>query len=416
MSTVTVVLEEIVCRDTTEAGHDEVYYVSPAVARHKGDTTTTDPSGPGGPTTAQAADAGGPGGDNTAWDCNDSGDLSDRMLNVELFSFPIAAGERVSVVLTFLESDGDDLTTEEAIVAGGVQTIAAVVGLAFPPALPVVAIIDGAIGLVSGFFQGIHGIPNHDDPLGSVSFLLDADGSHVRLRQVAASPGGLSELSKSGTVGRAVVRLTGSGADYSLTFRLDGSVTVKPSGLTLEAPLSQDLSPADFAHWTTADRNGATGTWAGGGVRLAGPMGTAFFLHDDYPNFSGPAFTPALASTGMVEISGGAGHSFQLTFDEPITDPVLLIGSLGSLMTFPPDTEIDIVSDDGGLTVRGNVLDGTPRNSPSTPGSSPGLTDSNGTVRLNGIFSEITFTVEPRPSDPFTADGVFFQVGGTRPA
>lgn len=63
VSTVTVVLEEIVCRDTSEAGHDEVYYVSPAVVRHKGAKTTTDPSGPGGPTAAQGADAGGPGGE-----------------------------------------------------------------------------------------------------------------------------------------------------------------------------------------------------------------------------------------------------------------------------------------------------------------------------------------------------------------
>lgn len=43
-------------------------------------------------------------------------------------------------------------------------------------------------------------------------------------------------------------------------------------------------------------------------------MGTAFYLHDDYPNFNRSAFTPQQPATGMVEIVGAAGHSLTLTF------------------------------------------------------------------------------------------------------
>ena len=60
------------------------------------------------------ANAGGPGGDNTAWDCNDSGGLSDQRLNVDLFPVRIEPGERVTVTINFMESDGDNLADTEA--------------------------------------------------------------------------------------------------------------------------------------------------------------------------------------------------------------------------------------------------------------------------------------------------------------
>ena len=46
-------------------------------------------------------------------------------------------------------------------------------------------------------------------------------------------------------------------------------------------------------------------------------------------------------------------------------------------------------------------------------------TDSNGTVRLAEVFSHLNFTTEPNvgPGAPVgdVHDGVFFQIGGTRP-
>ena len=43
-------------------------------------------------------------------------------------------------------------------------------------------------------------------------------------------------------------------------------------------------------------------------------MGTAFFLRDEYQGFAAPPFTPPLASTERVELSGAPGHSFTLQF------------------------------------------------------------------------------------------------------
>jgi hypothetical protein len=73
-------------------------------------------------------------------------------------------------------------------------------------------------------------------------------------------------------------------------------------------------------------------------------MGTAFFLHDDFRNFNRPVFTPQLPATGMVEVVGRPGHSFVLTFSAPIQDLVLLLGSLASVMTFPPRTQVSKIS------------------------------------------------------------------------
>src|ERR1041384_8004134 len=91
------------------------------------------------------------------------------------------------------------------------------------------------------------------------------------------------------------------------------------SGLILAVPGTALASPTPtFAHWSSAGPSGASGSLLGASMSLSGPMGTAFYLHDDYPNFNSPAFTPALAATGMVEIQGGPGHTFPLTFSAPI--------------------------------------------------------------------------------------------------
>lgn len=411
MGVVTVTLERITCRDTTEAGHDEVYYVSPVIRRIKGDTSSTDTPLAPGPAAAQGANAGGPGGDNTAWDCNDSGALSDQILNAALFPVHVDPGEHVFVAMNFMESDGDDIADEQAryaAVAAAVATACAVI----PGAAPVVIVADLVIGAVTSVFQALKAAgvtANHDDPLGSVMFELKGDGDNIWLSQVGVGEGSLERTPVNGTPARVSARLQGSGADYSVTLSLDGAVTQKTAaGLTVEPPLTQELTPADFVSWRSADPNGAAGSLHGETVTLAGPMGTAFFLHDDYPNYSGPAFTPQLPATGMVEIQGGPGHTFIVTFQTPVADPVLLLGSLGSVLTFPPGTQVSKVSGDDGLRAVGNTVTGTPANA-VIPG---GATDSSGTVRLSGVFSELRFSVVF--GDGSVPDGVFFQIGGTR--
>jgi len=176
------------------------------------------------------------------------------------------------------------------------------------------------------------------------------------------------------------------------------------AGLVATAPgtARADQAPS-FVHWAAAGPSGATGTLSGASVTLAGPMGTAFYLHDDYPNFNWSAFTPQLPATGMVEIVGGAGHTFTLTFGAPVQNPVMMLGSLGSIMTFPSGTSLTRVSGDSGFQTNGRVVTGT-----------TGPTDSNGTIRLNGTFTSITFTLVPNFTGGNGLDGVFLQVGGTR--
>jgi hypothetical protein len=413
MGDVMVILERIVCRNTTEAGHDEVYYLSPSIVRTRAGMSSADiPLAPG-PTIAQGASAGGPGGDNTAWDCNDSGDLADQLLNVPLFPVIVNPGEHVNTTITFMESDSNNLADIEATAAALTYSALTAVSIIIRPvaaALVPVGIALGVVTTIAQDFKAAGLLTNHDDHLGSVTFLLDSDGPNVRFRQVGVGVGSLAEVSADGAPGRITGRLTGSGADYSVTLKLDGATTVAASALTVEPPLTQDLSAADFVHWTAATQDGATGTFLGAPVTLAGPMGTAFYLHDDYPNFNYPVFTPQLAHTGMVELVGAQGHAFRLTFQRPVQDPVIMLGSLSSTLTLPPGTLVNKISGDPDLVVAGNAITGQ-----FAAGQPGGLTDSNGTVRLSGIFSELSFALTSNLGGGNTHDGVFFQIGGTLP-
>lgn len=168
-----------------------------------------------------------------------------------------------------------------------------------------------------------------------------------------------------------------------------------------------------FIHWTSANANGALGTLHGGPVTLSGPMGTAFALHDEYSNFATPAFTPQLAATGMVEIASGPGHSFTLAFGAALQDPIFHLGSLASVLTFPPRTAVTRLSGDADFAVAGNVVKGKPAN-PVALNGTLGPSDSNGSVRLEGTFSTITFTLVQNFAGGSIPDGVFLQVGGER--
>lgn len=168
-------------------------------------------------------------------------------------------------------------------------------------------------------------------------------------------------------------------------------------------------SPLEFVHWRSADANGATGGLDS--VRLAGPMGTAFFLKDDYPGFGSTVFNPPLAATGMVEIASAAGHEFEVKFGVPLKDPVFYLGSLASTLAFPQGTQVTRVSGDSEFkVVEGNKVRGKPFQPP--PGSTA-LSDSNGIVRLTGTFTSVKFTLTPNPGSTFSSEGVFLQIGGT---
>jgi hypothetical protein len=139
---------------------------------------------------------------------------------------------------------------------------------------------------------------------------------------------------------------------------------------------------------------------------LVGPMGTAFFRHDDYHGFAAPPFTPTLVSTTMVELSGAPGHSFTLQFPASIKDPVLHLGSLASALSFTDANAVTLVSGDHDFKVNGSTVSG----------QAAGASDSNGTVMIPGVFEQLTFTLTPTFGDSSAKDGVFLQIGGTRPA
>ena len=100
-----------------------------------------------------AANAEGDGGDNTAWDCNDSGGLSDQRLNVDLFPVRIEPGERVTVTINFMESDGDNLADTEARAAAATAAALTAVTIAIPPAAAVTVPVGLALGVATSVFQ-----------------------------------------------------------------------------------------------------------------------------------------------------------------------------------------------------------------------------------------------------------------------
>jgi len=165
------------------------------------------------------------------------------------------------------------------------------------------------------------------------------------------------------------------------------------------------LGPADFVHWCDGKIEGAVGTLHDAPVMLFGPMNNAFPLQNAYPGFDGPQFTPPLANTTTVELQGAPGHSFRLDFPAGIKDPVLHLASLASALSFTDASAATRVSGDQHFEVNGSTVSG----------QLAGSSDSNGTVVIPGIFQQFTFTLTPTFSATAT-EGVFLQLGGTRPS
>jgi hypothetical protein len=164
-----------------------------------------------------------------------------------------------------------------------------------------------------------------------------------------------------------------------------------------------------FVDWRTADALGATGVLHGHDVTLTGTMGTAFYLDGNYPGFDSDAFSPRLPAADMVEISARDDRTFTLSFGTPVEDVLLHLGSLGSTLTFDPGTEAAKVSGTAGFSAAGNVVSGAPL---ETPGDPSGPHDANGTARLSGAFTLITFSTTVNYPAPGIVDGILLQVGG----
>jgi hypothetical protein len=113
-----------------------------------------------------------------------------------------------------------------------------------------------------------------------------------------------------------------------------------------------------------------------------------------------PWFAGGTRLGGTLALPGAGGRSLELR-------------AAAGQPLFPAETAMAKVSGDSTLTVSGSTVTGGVRNPP--PGaSSP--TDSNGTIRLYGVLSSVTFSATTNFIDPTRPDGIYLQVGALVPA
>lgn len=210
-----------------------------------------------------------------------------------------------------------------------------------------------------------------------------------------------------------VLPAAGTGGDLLVTRAADGVCAlwfcIRDAGPDRRAdwrqvPLADPPAPApvEFVDWSTTATGHATGFLHGAEVDLRGPLGTGSSVDAMFRGYDSDLFTPRLTASDCIEIVGQLGHSFVLTFRSPVRNPVLLLASLGSVIQFDPGTLTTRLNGDADFMASGNTVRGGTASA-----------DSNGSVRLNGVFSSISFTavtIDPNPTIP---DGIFLQVGGT---
>ena len=135
-----------------------------------------------------------------------------------------------------------------------------------------------------------------------------------------------------------------------------------------------------FTDWTAF--NSATdiaqGTLGGTGVTLTGTALQSADTNGTSTFFSTSQFTPALPTSDYIEIVGFAStpiSSYQINFTQAVTNPLLHLASLASVLTFS-GINPELVSGDANFLVSGNTISGQ-----------IGTSDSNGTVRLRGTYT-----------------------------
>jgi hypothetical protein len=206
----------------------------------------------------------------------------------------------------------------------------------------------------------------------------------------------------------AVSRWSVSAAVARLVIKPLGALLLALAALGFAAPNSFAVAGIDFADWTSTGGTTATGTLVGSPVTLTGwqlsPLPESY-LNGTLPIWSAPYFTPPLPAADAVEFraEAAAPHTYTLSLGAARTNPVLHLASLGTTLQFPAGTSITRLSGEDGFVVSGSRVIGA--GDPAV--DQYGLTDSNGSVRLEGTFTSISFTA----TTTYNLDGVLVQVG-----
>jgi hypothetical protein len=188
-------------------------------------------------------------------------------------------------------------------------------------------------------------------------------------------------------------------------------IPMKNATATLAIALALNIAPAravDFTDWTSIDSSAheAYGVLDGIAVTLSGTGVTGSVTNGLFTGFSNPAlFSPPLPSSDVVYIQGTrpSGQTYTVMFAAPVRDPIIHLKSLASTVTFSTEA-LAKRSGDAVFVVAGNTVVGSYNDSPVGY-------DANGSLQLNGSFTNISFTVVSLPA--FTPpDGIYFQIGG----
>lgn len=195
-----VVVRRIYCSCTTEAGHDEVYYLfggvngAGAQVSHRG------------PDAWQAADA-----DNaTAWDMNDSGDEQNRYVNASIYDEALQPGQNATFACAFYESDQQDYGSTVSAAGKLASGVGTAVG---QPVVNIAGMILTWIGSL---------IPkNQDDFLGGFSLRLVNTGGKVSIADLAASTYA-RVISFDKATNRFTMGFRHDDGDYTVDFQVTG--------------------------------------------------------------------------------------------------------------------------------------------------------------------------------------------------
>jgi hypothetical protein len=195
----------------------------------------------------------------------------------------------------------------------------------------------------------------------------------------------------------------------TLVARLDDGTALPPwaAAVVVVDPVGRHGSPVsvtgglEFTDWTAADDTSVAGLLCGHDITLAGQAGSVDIIEGSAV-FASSAFSPPLPASNTGYIVAMTGRVFEITFGAPIQDPVLHLASCGSTLDFAPQIPAE-VSGDAAFTVSGSTVSGQPMNP----------ADANGTVRVPGTFTSLTFSVTT--AGGASGDGIYLQVGGQVP-